>query len=69
MDDLTPYERRLVLGALWRFRSATAEGLSADGALTADDAVHEIDFVDAMDSAARKLGGDPAEHLYGAPRY
>ena len=65
MDDLTPYERRLVLAAMWSWRNKTADELTRTG----DDAVHEIEVVDAMDSAARKLGGDPSEHLYGAPRF
>lgn len=65
MDDLTNYERRLTLGALWTFRNTVAKDLSAGG----DDPVHEIEMIDACDSAAQKLGGDPGEHMYGAPRF
>jgi hypothetical protein len=46
-----------------------ARDLTAFGDGTADDAVHEIDFVGAMDAAARKLGGGPAQRFYGAPRF
>jgi hypothetical protein len=69
MEDLTSYERRLLLGAMWRFRNETAAQLGEAGELAGDDASHEISFIDAMDSAARKLGGDPAMDLYGAPQH
>lgn len=34
-----------------------------------DDPVHEIEVINALDSAAVKLGGDPAKHTYGAPEH
>ncbi|MCA1704714.1 MAG: hypothetical protein LC808_16195 [Actinobacteria bacterium] len=69
MDELTTSERRLVLAALWRFKERL--GVDFDGASSDDsaDALHEISTMDLVDSAARKLGGDPSEHLYGAPKY
>lgn len=69
MDELTSAERRLVLGALWRFRERL--GKDFDGAYSDDsaDAIHETSTMNLLDSAAIKLGGDPAAHLYGAPGF
>jgi hypothetical protein len=64
-QDLTSYERRLALGALWGYRQQIGPALTAGG----DDEVHEIEVIDALDSAAMKLGGDPAKNMYGAPEY
>jgi hypothetical protein len=69
MDDLTTYERRIVLAAMWNWRNDMANKLTEFGEVTGEDAIHEIEFVEAMDSAARKLGGDPSEKFYGAPRF
>ena len=69
-DDLTDAERGLTLGALWAYRRELTmafdrQGMSED----AEGAVHEIETLDRLDSAARTLRGDPAENLYGAPEY
>jgi hypothetical protein len=69
MDDLTRYERRLVLAALWDFRMNTAMNLEATSDWAVDELSHEVAVADAIDSAVRKLGGDPSENVYGAPRY
>ncbi|HEX2042233.1 MAG TPA: hypothetical protein VHF24_06305 [Acidimicrobiales bacterium] len=67
MDDLTNAERRLVLGALWRFRDTLGRNFNE---VDTDEATeHEIQTMELIDSAARKLGGDPAKDLYGAPEY
>jgi hypothetical protein len=58
MDDLTESERRLVLAALWRFRGTL--GRNFDDA-TGGDPVHEVETMDTLDTAARKLGGNPAD--------
>lgn len=69
MDDLTDYERRLTLGALWNFRNSLERDYDKAMEGTADDVTHKREFMAALDSAARKLGGDPSEHMYGAPRF
>ncbi len=63
--DLTSHEPRLLLGALWAFRTRTTKQLEAGG----DDLVHIVETLDTCDSAARKLGGDPQLALYGAMRF
>lgn len=67
-DDLTPYERRLTLGALWHSKAKAVDGLSARSE-DDDDALHVQETGEAYDSAARKLGGDPEKDLYGAPEF
>jgi hypothetical protein len=64
-DDLTSYERRLVLGAMWMNRATVERELNAGG----DDPVHIVETMDAFDSAARKLGGDPAIDFYNAAAF
>jgi hypothetical protein len=65
LDELTPYERGLTLLALWQYRDRMGRDLTAAG----DDPFHEIKVMDTIDSAAQKLGGDPAKDLYGAAEY
>ncbi len=59
MDDLTSAERRLVLGALWRFPDTLGRDFNEASTGESDDAEQEIRTMDLIDSAARKLGGDP----------
>ena len=50
---------------------APRQGCQDFDAATGDatDVEHEISTMDTLDSAARKLGGDPTKDLYGAPEY
>lgn len=64
-EDLTSAERRLVLGALWNHRDALGRSFDDVGWIE-DVTMHEIDTMTILDSAAVKLGGDPAKDLYGA---
>lgn len=56
-----------MLGALRRFLDILGADYNAAGA--DDDIEHEIETMDQIDSAARKLGGDPTTCLYGAAEY
>jgi hypothetical protein len=57
--DLTAQEQRMVLIALWRLRLRLRPDASN---------IRKTALVQAVDSAALKLGGDPEEELYGAGR-
>lgn len=69
MDDFTSEERRPVLGALWWYREQLGRDFGAAAGEDTDDAFHEMATMDRLDSAVRKLGGDSAKDLYGAPEY
>jgi hypothetical protein len=69
IEELTNEERRLVLAALWRFRDSLGHSFDTAGMEDWGDAVHEIATMNTLDRGARKLGGDPAKHLYGTPEY
>lgn len=63
--DLTPEERRVALVALWRYRFVEGEAFDAIDIVDGPH-MNEIAAIDLLDSAARKLGGDPSKELYGA---
>jgi hypothetical protein len=64
-DALTPYERGLTLLALWGYGDHIGRALTAADA----DPFHEIEVIGAVESAAWKLGGDPAKSWFGAAEY
>ncbi|MGH9277106.1 MAG: hypothetical protein ACRD12_03210 [Acidimicrobiales bacterium] len=69
MDELTRAERRLVLAALWRFDERLGKDFDVTSGDDSIDAVHEIETMDTLNSAARNLGGDPVKEFYGAPEH
>ena len=69
VDDLTSAERRLVLAAIWEFRQGLGKSFDQVKSEDAGDAIHEIETMDTLDSAARKLGGDPAKDRYGSAEH
>ncbi len=68
VDDLTPYERRLTLSALWNHKQNMGK-LLGEHHDDAGDEMHELSVMEALDSAAAKLGGDPAATQCGAANH
>jgi len=65
MDDLTHLEREHVLIALWNYKVAIGEANANTNEATTEHLVAVMDVTDIVDSAARKLGGQPELPLYG----
>jgi hypothetical protein len=71
MDELTSAERRLVLSALWAYRFEVAVKLERARRIQGAEGteMHEIETIDGLDSAARKLSGDPQKKYYNASAF
>lgn len=67
-DDLTNFERRLTLAALWNFKYSVVKDID-EQAEDDDDRLRLQETGETCDEAARKLGGDPTKNMYGAPEF
>ncbi len=66
--NLTDHERRLILAALWYYKTDVVKSFDKNRIGDGEDVVmHELETVDAIESAVRKMGGDPSTRFYGAP--
>jgi len=68
MEDLTTEERRLVLAALWLLRERLDRDLESARRDGEEPGGSDLDTLERIESAARKLGGDPVAQLFGVTK-
>ncbi len=64
-DDLEPWERAIVLQALWNLKLATGQLHAQTEALSTEELAGGMSIVEGIDHVAARLGGDADLPRYG----